>query len=177
MRVYVAAPWIKGGDALEARNALVAAGIEVNSRWLSRVKGNTDPDYDYTKDPTYTVPDARAESLKDIEDVLDADAVVVVNSAKSEGKAVETGIAIGAGIPVVVVGERSNTFHYLSEDEGMKVVPNVGDAIAWLVEVDSATQQQELSQRQQLFSALLTIGRAIFSRLRRQNGGRGSRNF
>ena len=126
--IYIAAPWIKGGDALEARNLLVRAGIEVTSRWLDRVKGNTDPSYDYTKDPTYTAPDAKVEAQKDIEDVMRADAVVVINSAKSEGKAVEQGIALAHGIPIIVVGERTNTFQYFDPPK-VSVVGSVEDAI------------------------------------------------
>ena len=127
-RVYLAAAWIKGGDALVARDQLVRAGIDVTSRWLERVKGNTDPAYDYTKDPNYTAPDAKVEATKDIEDIEGADAVVVLNSAKSEGKAVEQGVALMLGIPIIVVGERSNTFQYFDPPK-VTVVANMDEAI------------------------------------------------
>lgn len=119
--VYVAAPWIHGGDALEAKRKLEEAGIRVTSRWLRRVKGNVDPSYNYMKDSSYTPEDGEREAEMDISDVMVADYVVVLNSAKSEGKAVEQGLAIAYGIPIILVGKGSNTFHYLS-----KVVTIVG---------------------------------------------------
>ena len=128
MKVYLAGPWIKGGDVLEASKQFEAAGIEITSRWLERVKGNTDPAYDYTKDPLYTAPDAKEEATKDMEDVFNADMVVVINSAKSEGKAVETGLALAWGIPIVVVGDRTNIFHYFDAPI-TEVVGTVAEAI------------------------------------------------
>ena len=132
--VYVASAWVTGDKALEARDKLIRAGFDVTSRWLERVGVEVPaacPGYDYTKDANYMTNHAREESLKDIEDVKRADAVVVVNLAKSEGKAVETGLAIAFGIPVIVVGEKSNTFHSLSAP-AMRVVSTVEDAIELL---------------------------------------------
>lgn len=128
MKVYLAGPWIKGGDAKVAAKQFEQAGIEITSRWLEKVKGNTDPSYDYTKDPTYTATDAQTEATKDMEDVFAADMVVVINSAKSEGKAVETGLALAWGIPIVVVGEPTNTFHYF-DDPITAMVGTVEEAI------------------------------------------------
>lgn len=127
-KVYVASAWITGNKALEAKAQLEAAGIEVTSRWLERVDKPDDPTYDYTKDPSYMNTIAQEESFKDIEDVKRADAVVVVNLAKSEGKAVETGMAIAWGIPVIVVGDKTNTFHSLPSPM-MTLVSTVQEAI------------------------------------------------
>ena len=129
--VYVASAWVTGDQALIARDKLIRAGFEVTSRWLERVGVENPPacpGYDYTKDPNYMNNHARLESQKDIEDVSRADAVVVVNLAKTEGKAVETGMAIALGIPVIVVGEKSNTFHSL-DAPAMRVVATIEDAI------------------------------------------------
>jgi NTP pyrophosphatase (non-canonical NTP hydrolase)/nucleoside 2-deoxyribosyltransferase len=127
-KVYVASAWVTGNRAVEVKKQLEAAGIEVTSRWLERVDKPDDASYDYSKDADYMNNHARLESEKDIEDVRRADAVVVVNLAKSEGKAVETGMAIAWGIPVIVIGEKTNTFHSLSSP-AMKVVATVEEAL------------------------------------------------
>jgi nucleoside 2-deoxyribosyltransferase len=43
---------------------------------------------------------------KDLAGILTADLVVVVNSVLSEGKAVEQGIAMTAGIPICLIGRK-----------------------------------------------------------------------
>jgi hypothetical protein len=45
--------------------------------------------------------------------VVCASAFVLLNLEKSEGKAVETGVALGVGARRILVGPRSNIFHYL----------------------------------------------------------------
>jgi nucleoside 2-deoxyribosyltransferase len=66
----------------------------------------------------------RDQAYQDIADVRRADVLVVLNLQKSEGKAVETGIAIAAGIPVISVGPRSNIFQALGAE-----VATVEDAL------------------------------------------------
>ena len=57
--------------------------------------------------------------------------MVVLNSAKSEGKATEQGIAIEMEMPIIAVGERgtvtSNIFHYLAN---YRFVPTIEEAVA-----------------------------------------------
>jgi nucleoside 2-deoxyribosyltransferase len=95
MRVYLAAPWIHRAEARQAREKLTAAGYDVNSRWLD-------------VDETTTSPEV--EAVNDMTDILSSDALVVLNLAKSEGKACETGMAIVAGMPVISVGDGHNIF-------------------------------------------------------------------
>ena len=98
MRVYVAAPWKRKQDA-------------ITSRW-----------FEHPGDPndcaglTESVDEVRAQAAEDIYDVLSAEALVVLNLQQSEGKAVETGIALMAQIPVISVGPRSNIFQTLGTE-------------------------------------------------------------
>ena len=101
--VYLAAPWKDRDRAKEIRTQLQEAGIVINSRWLDFV-GSEELAKDEQK---------RQEALNDIEDVLNADTVVVLNSIYSEGKAAETGMAIILMKGIVLIGEPSNVFHYL----------------------------------------------------------------
>lgn len=122
MRVYIAAPWVRRTEAVEIGKRFVASGFEVTSRWFEH-PGNPN-DSTGKSSPLETVVQ---QANEDIEDILRADALVVVNLERSEGKAVETGIAIANGIPVVSVGARSNIFQALGKEVG-----TVDEAISYL---------------------------------------------
>lgn len=52
-----------------------------------------------------------------------ADALVLLNLEKSEGKSVETGIALAMEIPIIGIGERgSNVFQYLAQFQWVATV-------------------------------------------------------
>ena len=114
--VYLAAPWADRAKAREVRDQLVAANIRVNSRWLDLHHEDEDDVTDAIK---------AEEAMHDIEDVLFSDMLVLWNSMKSEGKAVETGVALTSFKGIVIIGERTNVFHYLN----MPVVKTVEEAI------------------------------------------------
>lgn len=108
MRVYVAAPWVRKAEAIAAGQRLEAEGFLVTSRWFDH---NGDP-----LDPTGLSSgrsDIRHQAREDLVDVCRSNALVVLNLEKSEGKAVETGVALITGIPVISVGTRSNIFQSL----------------------------------------------------------------
>jgi nucleoside 2-deoxyribosyltransferase len=109
MKVYIAAPWTHKADAARTAAMLEAAGHEVTKRWWEHreVPG-------YLTDDHANDGELREQAEEDVQGVCDADVFVLLNYAKSEGKAVETGVAIACGIPIIVVGRRSNLFHYLS---------------------------------------------------------------
>ena len=61
----------------------------------------------------------RAHAERDLNELVTADTLVVLNLEKSEGKAVEFGVALDAFMRLVVIGQRShvNIFHYLQTVE------------------------------------------------------------
>lgn len=110
MLIYVAAPWVRRADARHVTRQLQQAGHLVTSHWVHLTDEATDPDT------------SRAEALKDLSDLERADALVCLNLEVSEGKAVETGVALALGRPVYLVGAPSNIFHHLPQ---VRVVESV----------------------------------------------------
>lgn len=120
--IYIAGPWVMKAEVIQIAKQFEAAGFSITSRWFEH---QGDPN-----DPTgKTYPDwyIKKQAQADMQDILRADAVVVLNLQKSEGKAVETGIALSHDIPVISVGGRSNIFQTLCVE-----VPTVEDAIEYL---------------------------------------------
>lgn len=124
MRVYVASPWVRKADAINAGKLLETSGFEVTSRWFYHEGDPTDSTGIKCDAGAITV-----QALEDIEDVLSADILMILQLEKSEGKAVETGIVIANDIPFIVVGERSNIFQVL----GQGFFSSVEDAIEYLI--------------------------------------------
>lgn len=120
MKIYVAGPWAHRYKAKEAAQVLREAGYEIVSRWHDIWALEED-----TTDPLML----EQEADMDLADVDASDAVIVLNIEKSEGKALEQGFALALGIPVVVVGARSNVFHYLPE---VTIVPDLDAALEYL---------------------------------------------
>lgn len=111
MKIYIAAPWVRRPEAIAIGARFILAGHELTSRWFYHV---SDGDPTDASGLSCSRQDSiRHQAHEDIADVRRADVLVVLNLQKSEGKAVETGIAIAAGIPVVSVGTRSNIFQSL----------------------------------------------------------------
>ena len=107
-KVYIAGPWVRREEIIKVGQRFKEAGFEVTSRWFTH-EGDPNDSTGANVDPKAI----QKQALEDIEDVCRADVFVVVNLQKSEGKAVETGIAIMQGIPVISVGTRSNIFQAL----------------------------------------------------------------
>ena len=100
MRIYIAAPWEHRKEAALAAIALRNAGFTITSRWYDEPNNSILPMTAYH------------EALQDLSDIGCAQTLLVLNFAYSEGKAVETGYALHAGLAIIVVGERTNIFHY-----------------------------------------------------------------
>lgn len=113
MRIYIAAPWRRRPEAIAAGERFKAAGHELTCRWFTH---ETDGDPNDSTGVTCDPVSIRFQANEDITDVLRADVLVVLNLQKSEGKAVETGIAIANNIPVISVGPRSNIFQVLGTE-------------------------------------------------------------
>ena len=105
MRIYLAAPWLRRHEVPAVAAQLEAAGHTITERWWEHPDVNSGgPD---------AHPELERQAFADFEGVVRADALVLLNLATSEGKAVETGVALALVKPVVVVGERSNVFHHM----------------------------------------------------------------
>ena len=115
--VYVAAPWVRREEAIRAANEIDDAGFNITSRWLLFHGESSDPAV------------LAVEAQHDLHDVRYSHALVLLNLEQSEGKAVETGIALALRRLGIVVGEPSNIFHHLP---GVKCVATVVDAIKLL---------------------------------------------
>lgn len=101
MKAYIAAPYPERDVAIIVMQQLEAGGIEVTSTWLRRLDQLTNSD-----------------ARKDLVDVERADVLVALNPHGWEkkgtgGRHVEFGYALALGKPIVLVGKRSNIFHYL----------------------------------------------------------------
>lgn len=118
--VYIAAPWIHRTQAQDAaRKCMVIADLCVTSRWIFSHEDSQDAD-NLTK-----------QAWQDSVDVRLAQYVIVLNSALSEGKATELGMALMLGKQVIIVGkpeDRSrNIFYYLPN---IRYVTTLEEAIA-----------------------------------------------
>ena len=122
MNIYIAAPWIHKADALAAQVALEAVGHTVVSHWIK-----------YHSDAVIGAPDdfheLRTQALEDVKDLAESHVLVLLNLSKSEGKATELGFALSLDLRVVLVGERTQIFHYMP---GVEVVATVAEAVALL---------------------------------------------
>lgn len=106
--IYVAAPWTARKDAKAFAKTLVDFGYTITHNWW---------DYEGENQDTESHEFLCRCAMQDMNGVAKADVVVVLNSAKSEGKAVEQGLAIAFNKPIIIIGElgsvSSNVFHYL----------------------------------------------------------------
>lgn len=113
-KVYVAAPWTHKDTAAEVAALFEQAGFAITRDWWK---------YDNETDPDLALAQC---AYDDVVGVVEADIVIVLNLEKSEGKSVETGIALACMKSIIVVGERSNIFHHL---EAITMVPTVEEAL------------------------------------------------
>lgn len=122
MKVYIAAPWTHKEEAKRYAEALEAAGHTITKKWWEHreVPGYLDPAIGVIERK-----ELEQQAAEDIAGVLDSDAFVLLNLEKSEGKAVETGVAVTSALILayghsakgvqkfVLVGGKSNLFHYV----------------------------------------------------------------
>lgn len=118
--IYLAAPWVDKDEMPERASQFESKGHIITHKWWIQ-------EGDGYKDHT---PEELCEFAKlDYMGVMTSETVVVFNTKKSEGKAVEQGIAITAGIPIIAIGtlgELPNIFHYWPE---MKWVKSIEEAL------------------------------------------------
>ena len=103
----------------QIRDALVAAGHVVTSRWINGEHEMFDGDDKC----------AMQFANEDLVDLHAASMLVCFTDAANAGRArgglhVEFGYALGMGLPVAIVGPRINVFHHLSRVEYFRDVPD-----------------------------------------------------
>jgi hypothetical protein len=142
MSIYLAGPWSRREEVREARKAFLAAGIPVNAQWLDVpiIEGAGDT----AESQAAAGYDMGAEANRDREDIDKSMVMVVMNLEKSEGKAVEQGIALEKKMPIIVIGPRTNVFQYGPE---VLVVDSVAEAIVLLNAVRLSEAAWELKTR------------------------------
>ena len=139
IKIYLAAPWTRKDEAIAARTVLQDADFEVTSRWL-------EASGDFAKDG-YDSNEAyfEAQAIHDVQDILNANVLVMLNLEYSEGKMFELGLAMGLNRPTILVGEKTHTFHYLPFPK----VPDLNGAIEiinkWKADYEKAQLMKELS--------------------------------
>ena len=102
LSVYITAPYPCRDRAVEAMNILEGWGCAVTSRWLKQDDELTEK-----------------YALEDLADVAAADVLFVINpegweNSGTGGRHVELGYALALGKRIVLLGARSNIFHYIS---------------------------------------------------------------
>lgn len=104
MKVYIASH--SRELAVDLATILTANGIVVISGWH---------DKDFLPVTAHTVSERIEIAVEDAKDVSASDALVLIAGPDkySGGKFVEAGIAIGLGIPVVILGRRENMLLWL----------------------------------------------------------------
>lgn len=117
MNIYVAAPWKHRERARVAAETLHQAGHLIIARWLAIESDTSDPQQ------------LCEEAIEDWTDLSRCELMVLLNIEQSEGKAVEQGLALAWGIPIIGIGQPSNVFHYLPQ---YTWVPTLHAAIDYL---------------------------------------------
>lgn len=109
MKIYLAAPWVDRELMPELAAKLEAAGHTLTWKWWET---------EDTSEGERTVEALAYQALKDFRGVVECQTLVLWNSKKSEGKAVEQGVALAKNKEIIAIGKRgdgtsSNVFHYL----------------------------------------------------------------
>ena len=139
LKVYIAAPWAFKAQASTIKKQFEAQGFTVTSRWIDFHENKPADQTGLAYDKSVLV----REAIHDVEDVSSSDVLVLFNTQKrgeeTSGKAVETGIAIAKGIPIILVGEMSNIFHHLpcvhrvgDSDEAIKHLKELVKLSSWV---------------------------------------------
>lgn len=102
---YLAAPFVRKDEARTARLLIAQElGWVCTSRWIDN---HVSPLEELDENV------AREESETDLQDVAEADIMILLNLEKSEGKMFEAGYAFALDIPVAIIGTPTSIFHHL----------------------------------------------------------------
>ena len=129
MKLYLAAPWVDR-DKMEAiAQRFEAHGHKITCKWWATEE---------VLEGLGANGALKIQAMNDKTGVENCDLLVVFNTSKSEGKAVEQGLAIAMNKPILAIGKlgdgtAKNVFHYL---------PNY----RWVDDVDGALRELETIQ-------------------------------
>lgn len=135
MKLYLAAPWADKDLMTDIATKFTEVGHEITWRWWDEAKMRPK---EWGRESTL-----RWSARMDMNGVNNADTLILFDTSLSEGKAVEQGIAIAKGIPIIAVGTYStedvhNIFHYL---DNYKWVEKVEDAVEYVSRVDEVCKR------------------------------------
>ncbi len=133
MKLYIAAPFNNREKSLEYKARLEAYGHTITARWLT--------DH-HEKYEDMNLDTLAKEARVDLEDILAADAVLLMNTYPcSPGRMFEFGFAVAFGRPVLIYGDTTKTvFAHLPG-----VTTRVGDLDKWL-EYDFNPEAQNVTE-------------------------------
>jgi hypothetical protein len=131
--VYLAAPYASRAEIAVYRDELRALGLHVTASWIDEPIGIHPGTVDAATD--LDNPTVSAYARQDMLEVASAAMFVlftagyVSHASASGGRHVETGIALAAGVPIIVVGKPENIFHRIGPPEILAVVPDWRHAV------------------------------------------------
>jgi len=135
MKIYIAAPWKDKELMPGIAERVEGAGHMITHKWWELESA---PEGDWSNTSVL-----RQQAMNDVRGVKNADLVLVLNTAKSEGKSLEQGVAIADNKPIIIVGVRGefsmNVFHYL---DNYRWVENLGDALEVLDTIEWLTHHE-----------------------------------
>lgn len=122
MKVYIAAPWADRELAQAFARRCEDRGLVVTHKWWLDEEDPTQPAL------------MRGHAERDKTGVALAEVVILLNTRLSEGKALEQGLAIAWGKPILAVGHMAptNPFHYLNNYTWVPTTEDVWEALLCL---------------------------------------------
>lgn len=134
MKIYLAAPWADKDLMPEIADKFLNRGHSITHAWW---------EVENVPEGERSVDLLREQADMDVEGVAKAQILVLLNTSKSEGKAIEQGIAIRDGKPIIAVGQlgahSKNVFHYRHNYRWVDTIDDaleVLDVIEWLFSGD-----------------------------------------
>ena len=109
-KIYLAAPWLDRELMPERAKVFEDAGFTITHKWW---------EYEGESQENESEEFLRECAASDFNGVTTADVLIAFNTAKSEGKATEQGIALASKVPIISINPpvkvTSNIFHHLPQ--------------------------------------------------------------
>ncbi len=145
--VYLAAPYAARDLVRNFAADLDGMLVEVTSSWLKE-------DHEITAGTLGAAKDLSDDQVAkhardDLKDIGDSDLLVLITESiagvpgTTGGRHVETGFALGFGLPVLVVGPAENVFHRLGESEGVYLAKDWPDALSRIATLETGAPLAE----------------------------------